>query len=91
MMLQRDNLKAMHTVLEPVQEEVFQHHDTESLEVAHPDMDHSDMAQKRKANMYYNMRQCCKQKLTKHFSTDIETTQTAKFDCSSIVHAITPE
>jgi len=74
------------TVIEPVQEEVFKHHDMESLEVAHP-----DMVQKRKANMYYNMRQHCRQKLTMHTNTEIKTTETANFHQSSVVHVITPE
>ena len=64
------------TVIEPVQEEV---------------LPHPDMAQKQKANMFYNMRQCCQQKLTKHTNKEIKSTDTAKFHQSSIVHVIMPE
>jgi len=46
---------------------------------------------KRKASMLYNMRRRCRQKLIRHTNTTIETTDTAKFERSSVVHVITPE
>jgi len=49
------------------------------------------MMEKWKANMLYNKRRWCRQKLIKHTNRTIEITDTAKFQCSSIVHMLMPE
>jgi len=46
---------------------------------------------KMKANMLYNMRRRCRQKLTKHTNRTVETTETANFERSSIVHVLRPD
>jgi len=46
---------------------------------------------KKKANHSYNMRRRCEQRLIQHFNRKINTTDTAKFERSSIAHVITPE
>jgi len=53
--------------------------------------DSSVVFEKKKANHSYNMRRRCEQRLIRHFNREINTTDTAKFERSSIAHVITPE
>jgi len=47
--------------------------------------------EKKKGNQNYNMRCRCEQRLIRHFNQGIKTTETAKFEQSSIAHVVTCE